>query len=587
MRTVGELFEGTVRTHGGRPALRWKQDGEWRTATWADYGARARRVARALIALGVEPRRGVAIMSYNRPEWLLADLGAILAGAIPTGIYTTSAREQVTYIARHCEAAVVVVENATYLEIFESLRAELPHLKAIVVIAGVESHGDVLSWADFEARGDAVPETALDGRLAAQGENDPCTLIYTSGTTGAPKAVMISHRNVTFLAEVAGPAYGIGPADRFLSYLPLSHIAEQCVSVYMPMMGGSCSYFAESLEKLPENLREVRPTIFFGVPRVWEKIQARMQAVGAAAPWLRRKIAAWARAKGLAGGYAAQRGGAGPAGFALAEKVVFSKVKERLGLDAARICITSAAPISLGTLEYFLSLGITICEVYGMSECTGPTTFSLPDRVRTGRAGFAIPGTELRIAEDGEVLMRGEHVFLGYYKDEAATREALDAEGWLHSGDIGDLDADGFLRITDRKKELIITSGGKNVAPAPIEARLKTIPGIAQAVLVGDQRNYVAALFTLDPERVAEVARQHGSPARDIAAARDCAIFRAYLERELERLSATLARYEMVRRFVVLPGELTVDGGELTPTMKLKRRVIREKYAAEIESLYT
>lgn len=586
MRTVGELFEGTVRTHGDRPALRWKQDGAWQTATWAEYGARARRVARALIALGVEPRRGVAIMSYNRPEWLLADLGAILAGAIPTGIYTTSAREQVIYIARHCEAAVVVVENAAYLELFESLRGDLPQLKAIVVMSGVASRGDVLSWEDFEARGDGVPESALAERLAAQRQDDPCTLIYTSGTTGPPKAVMISHGNVTFLAEVGGPTFAISPLDRFLSYLPLSHIAEQCISVYMPMVGGSCAYFAESLEKLPENLREVRPTIFFGVPRVWEKIQARMQAVGASSSWLRRRIAAWARVKGLAGGYAAQRGLPLPAGYGLAEKVVFSKVKERLGLDAARVCITSAAPISLGTLEYFLSLGIAICEVYGMSECTGPTTFSVPDRLRTGRAGFAIPGTELRLAEDGEVWMRGPHVFLGYYKDETATRETRDADGWLHSGDIGELDADGFLRITDRKKELLITSGGKNVAPAPIEARLKTIPGIAQAVLVGDQRNYVAALLTLDPERVAEVARRLGSPARDIAAARTCEIFRAYLERELENVNATVARYEAVRRFVVLPGELTIDGGELTPTMKLKRRVIREKYAAEIESLY-
>ncbi|QQR74123.1 MAG: AMP-binding protein [Holophagales bacterium] len=586
MRTVGELFEGTVRTHGDRPALRWKQDGAWQTATWAEYGARARRVARALIALGVEPRRGVAIMSYNRPEWLLADLGAILAGAIPTGIYTTSAREQVIYIARHCEAAVVVVENAAYLELFESLRGDLPQLKAIVVMSGVASRGDVLSWEDFEARGDGVPESALAERLAAQRQDDPCTLIYTSGTTGPPKAVMISHGNVTFLAEVGGPTFAIGPSDRFLSYLPLSHIAEQCISVYMPMVGGSCAYFAESLEKLPENLREVRPTIFFGVPRVWEKIQARMQAVGASSSWLRRRIAAWARVKGLAGGYAAQRGLPLPAGYGLAEKVVFSKVKERLGLDAARVCITSAAPISLGTLEYFLSLGIAICEVYGMSECTGPTTFSVPDRLRTGRAGFAIPGTELKLAEDGEVWMRGPHVFLGYYKDETATRETRDADGWLHSGDIGELDADGFLRITDRKKELLITSGGKNVAPAPIEARLKTIPGIAQAVLVGDQRNYVAALLTLDPERVAEVARRLGSPARDIAAARTCEIFRAYLERELENVNATVARYEAVRRFVVLPGELTIVGGELTPTMKLKRRVIREKYAAEIESLY-
>ena len=584
--TVGELFARTATAHAARPALRWKEAGAWRTATWGEYRDRARRTARALIALGVEPGRGVAIMGFNRPEWFLADLGAIHAGAVPTGIYTTSTAEQVRYIAEHCEAAVVVVEDARYLELFAALRPSLPRLRAIVAMEGVASEGDVYSWDDFERLGDGGAESELEARLAAQRPEDPATLIYTSGTTGAPKAVMISHRNITWLGAATVEAFGLVPEDRFLSYLPLSHIAEQCVSVYMPMVSGGCTAFAESLEKLPENLREVRPTVFFGVPRVWEKIQAKMQAAGAEAPWLRRQIVAWARSKGLAGGYAAQQGRPLPPFHAFAKKLVFDKVRERLGLDQARACLTSAAPISLGTLEFFLSLGIPILEVYGMSECTGPATFSLPGRFRTGRAGFAIPGTEVRIAEDGEVSMRGPHVFLGYYKDEAATRETRDAEGWLHSGDIGELDADGFLRITDRKKELLITSGGKNVAPAPIEARLKTIPGVAQAVLVGDRRPYCAALLALDAERVAEVAARAGSPARDVAAAREDGAFRAYLEAEIEKLNATLARYETVRRFALLPGELTIDSGELTPTMKLKRRVVHERHAAAIEELY-
>ena len=584
--TVGELFARTAAAHAARPALRWKTGGGWRTATWSEFHERVRRTARALVALGVEPGRGVAILGYNRPEWFLADLGAIHAGALPTGIYTTSAREQVRYILEHCEAAVAVVEHAGYLELVEGLRPELPRLSAIVVMEGVATRGDVWAWDDFERLGDGVEESVLEARLAAQRPEDPATLIYTSGTTGPPKAVMISHRNITWLGEVTREAFALVPEDEFLSYLPLSHIAEQCVSVYMPMVSGGCTAFAESLEKLPENLREVRPTVFFGVPRVWEKIQARMQAAGAQAPWLRRKIAAWARGKGLAGGYAAQEGRPLPPLHGLAKRLVFDKVRARLGLDRARACLTSAAPISLGTLEFFLSLGIPVLEVYGMSECTGPATFSLPARFRTGRAGFAIPGTEVQIAGDGEVWMRGPHVFLGYYKDEAATRETRDAEGWLHSGDIGELDADGFLRITDRKKELLITSGGKNVAPAPIEARLKAIPGVAQAVLVGDRRPFCAALLALDPERVAEVAARAGSPARDVAAAREDAAFRAYLEAEIEKLNATLARYETVRRFALLPGELTIDGGELTPTMKLKRRVVHERHAAAIEELY-
>ena len=585
--TVIDLLARTASAHAARPALRTKRQGSWQTTSWQEYRELARRAGRGFLRLGAVPGRGIAIMGYNRPEWFLADLGAIHAGAVPAGIYTTSAPEQVRYIAHHCEASVAVVENAGYLAQLEALRGELPHLKAIVVMEGVASHGDVWSWEDFLRAADEVPESALDERCAAQKPGDLATLIYTSGTTGPPKAVMISHDNVVFLATRGGPELGLVPDDHFLSYLPLSHIAEQCVTLYMPMVAGGCTWFAESLEKLPENLREVRPTVFFGVPRVWEKIQAKIQAAGAANPPLKRKIAAWARGKGLAGGYAEQRGEPKPAFYGLANKLVFSKVRERLGFDRCRICLTSAAPISLSTLEFFLSLGIPLLEVYGMSEVTGPGTLSVPARYKTGRAGFAFPGAEIKLAPDGEIWMRGPHVFLGYFKDEAATRETLDADGWVHSGDIGDIDADGFVRVTDRKKELLITSGGKNIAPAPIEALLKAIPGLAQAVLLGDQRNYVAALLTLDPERVAAVAQSAGSPARDVAAARACPIFRGYLEREIERVNTKLARYEHVRKFTVLPAELTIEGGELTPTMKMKRRVIREKYSSEIEALYS
>ena len=265
---------------------------------------------------------------------------------------------------------------------------------------------------------------------------------------------------------------------------------------------------------------------------------------------------------------------------------MFDKVRARLGLDRAHLCGTSAAPIARETLEYFLSLGIPVLEVYGMSECTGPATASVPARYRTGKAGVAIPGSEIRIADDGEILIRGPHVFLGYFKDAAATAEALDADGWLHSGDIGTLDPDGFLQVTDRKKELIITSGGKNIAPQVLETRLKQIPGVGHAVALGDRRHFVAALLTLDPARLAAAATAAGSPARVAQEAARCPLFRAFVEREIERVNTSLARYEMVRRFAILPREFSIDGGELTPTLKLKRRVVAEKYAAEIERLY-
>ena len=582
--TVFEVLERTAGTHAARPAMRVKRDGRWQVTTWKDYRDQARLAARGFLRLGLQPRQGVAIMGYNRPEWFVADLGAILAGALPAGIYVTSTPEQCQYISDHAEAAVAVLENARYLETFLSIRDRLPALKAIVLMEG--EHEGAISWNQLLELGKEVPESDLQARLDAQKPADVCTLIYTSGTTGPPKAVMLTHHNVTWTAKRVCDAYGVNENDDLISYLPLSHIAEQVVSLHSPMAVGGCSWFAESLEKLGENLREVRPQFFFAVPRVWEKMQAAIMAAGAANPPLKKKISAWARGVGLAAGEAAQAGRGKPLLYGLAHKLVFSKVRERLGFDRARVCSTSTAPIALDTQRFFLSLGIPVLEVYGMSECTGPATFSYPDRFHLGKVGVAIEGTEVKTAEDGEVLMRGPHVFPGYYKNEAATKETLDDDGWLHSGDIGEIDAEGFLKITDRKKELLITSGGKNISPQNLEGKLKQIPVVSQAVVIGDRRNYLAALITLDPLRAAAEAEAAGSPAREPKDLAGCAIFHKHLERQVEEINQTLARYETIKRFVLLPEELSIEGGELTPTMKLKRRVIYQKYADEIERLY-
>jgi long-subunit acyl-CoA synthetase (AMP-forming) len=586
-QTVIEVLESTARRQGSRPALRWKRGGEWRATSWTDYAAEVRQVAKGLLALGLQPRQGVVIMGYNRPEWFIADLAAIAAGGVPTGIYTTTAPDQVRYIADHCDAAVAVVENRGYLETFLKIWPRLPKLQAVVLMEG-ESHEDrVRSWGWLRDLGGGVADADLQARLDAQKPDDLCTLIYTSGTTGEPKGVMLSHENVVWTAYQLAHAYDFGTDGDVISYLPLSHIAEQIISFHGVMSNGGCTWFAESLEQLGDNLREVRPQFFFGVPRVWEKIQAKMQAAGAANPPLRKKLVAWARRVGLAAGYAEQGRGGKPLLLPLAKKLVHSKVRQRLGLDRAVICATSAAPISLDTLEFFLSLGIPIYEVYGMSECTGPATFSVPDRYHTGKAGYAVPGTELQTkGEQGEICMRGPHVFLGYYKNEAATRETLDGEGWLHSGDVGTIDDEGFLKVTDRIKELIITSGGKNIAPQLIEGRLKAIPGIGQAVVLGDRKNYVAALLTVDPERLPGAAAQAGSPAKTPEEAVACPRFRAFVEAQVDAVNGTLARYESVRKHTLLSNQLTVENGELTPTMKLKRRVINQRYAAEIAALY-
>jgi long-subunit acyl-CoA synthetase (AMP-forming) len=589
---VHEVLADTVAKHGGRPALRVKRDGEWKTVTWSTYGRDVRRAARALIKLGVQPGQGVSLIGQNNPEWLVADVGAIFAGAMPAGIYTTNSAVQARYITDHCEAKVSFADTPQQVAKFIAEKDRLPRLEAVVQMTGkpaADAGGGklrVLGWEEFLALGDGVPDSELDARLKAQKPDDVCTLIYTSGTTGEPKAVMITHTNIVWTAGSLLPTLKLGPDDVSLSYLPLSHVAEQILTIHGPMAMGSVVYFAESIEKLGENLAEVRPTVFMGVPRVWEKMQAKMQAAGQNAPPMRKKLVAWARKTGLAGGFAEQRSAKKPLLFPIAKKIVFDKVRQRLGLDRARICVTSAAPISRDTLEFFLALGIPLLEVYGMSECTGPATYSPPERYRTGKCGVTLPGAELKVAEDGEICMRGNHVFKGYLKDAEATKNALDAEGWLHSGDIGTIDAEGFLQITDRKKDLLITAGGENIAPQVLEGHLKGIPIVAQAVVIGDRRKYLAALVTLDPERLSAEAALAGSPARNVDDAAKCSLFNKHLEKQIDTINEKLARVQTIKRFTIIPQEFTIDGGELTPTMKVKRKVVNEKYKLEIESLY-
>jgi long-subunit acyl-CoA synthetase (AMP-forming) len=585
--TVFEVFEATARAHADRPALRRKRGADWETTTWAGYRDQVRRAARGLAALGAGPGKGVVIMGFSRPEWYVANAAAMATGALPAGIYTTNTPDQCHYIAEHAEAVVAVVENPEYLERFLAVRDRLPLLKAIVVMEGDATGEGVLSWDGLLEGGAPVDEAEIGARMAAAGPDDVCTLIYTSGTTGNPKAVMLTHRNISWIAAKMVELLDVKAEDRLISYLPLSHIAEQVASMYLSLATGACVHFAESIEKLGENLKEVRPHVFLGVPRVWEKIQAGIQAAGAQNPPLKKKIAAWARGVGLKGGYADQRGESRPWSYALADRLVFSKVRAKLGLDETRFAVASAAPMALETAEFFLSLGIPILDIWGMSELTGPATISVTSDYRTGRSGRPLPGSEMKIAEDGELLVRGPHVFKGYFKNEEVTRETIDAEGWLHTGDVAELDAEGFLRITDRKKELIITAGGKNIAPQFLEGKLKQIPAISQAVAIGDRRPYVGALLVIDPGRVAEEAQKAPSPARTPEEAASCPAFRAYIERQVETINRGLARYEQVKRFALLPAELTTDGGELTPTMKLKRRVIHEKHAEAIESLYS
>jgi len=570
------------------PAWHHRTGTTWVAMSWGEVVTLVRSLAKALIAQGFEPGHTVGILGFNRPEWAAFDLAAMAAGGAPAGIYTTCSASEVQYIVHHAEAGFVLVEDEAQWAKLRERRADLPLLRRVVLMKGAPPVDDPLvqGWEAFLATGRDVPESVLDARLAALREDGLATLIYTSGTTGPPKGVMLSHQNLSWTASQATNIVSIGPDDSSLSYLPLSHIAEQMFTLHLPITTGAQVYFAESLAKVPDNLKEVQPTVFFGVPRIWEKFHAKVSERLAAATGVKASLATWAR--GVALEYHLQRisGRAIPTVLswkhALAVRLVFAKVKPVLGMGRARYCVSGAAPISREVLEFMASLDVPILEVYGQSEGSGPTSFNQPLRGRLGTVGPAIPGVELRIAGDGEICLRGPNVFLGYFKDPDATAAAL-VDGWLLSGDLGVLDNDGFLNITGRKKEILITAGGKNIAPKNIEAALKGLDVVGEAVLIGDRRKFLSALLTLDPEVLAAEAAARGTTPEALAASSD---MRARVAAHVELVNKELAQVEQVKKFVVLPAPFTVEAGELTPTLKVKRNVVYRKYSTEIEGMY-
>ncbi|MFV8752849.1 AMP-dependent synthetase/ligase [Nannocystaceae bacterium ST9] len=586
-QTVMQLFDAAAREKPGEPALRQKVGGVWKDTSWSDYHREIRLAARGLIALGLEPKRGVSLIGFNCPQWLIGNVAAIYAGGVPVGIYTTSTPPQCKYVAGHSDSNIVIVENQEQLVKILAIRDELPVLKAIVMMRGEPSaeQTGVYSWKQLLAKAGEVDDAELDERIAAQKPDDLCTLIYTSGTTGDPKGVMLSHDNLVWTSYVAAFSIDLSGSMVTLSYLPLSHIAEQILSIYVPTQHRGCTAFAEGFEQLGDNLREIRPHSFVGVPRVWEKIQAKMMDAGAKNTGLKKAIAKWARGVGTKAARARERGEAPPLAYGLADKLVFSKVRERLGLDRSVYQVSSAAPIAKETLEFFASLGILINEVYGMSECTGPATISNPGRFKIGWVGYTLPGAEVKVADDGEICMRGRNVYLGYYKNQAATDEAVDGDRWLHSGDIGEKVGDLF-RITDRKKDLIITAGGENIAPQVIEGKLKNLAWISQAVVVGDGKKHLSALLTLDEEKLDRILKESGSTAETLAEAAKDPKVETFVFAAVEQVNEELAQVQKIKKIKILPKDLSIETGELTPTMKLKRKVVREKYGDLIDAFY-
>lgn len=584
-----ERFLQHRRIRPAAPAYYEKTGSAWVPTYWEEYTTQVRAAARSLIALGIEPGNVVCMLGFNRPEWAIGQLAAMMAGAVGAGIYTTNSPSEVKYILAHSEAPAVILENESQWVKVKEVRDQLPHLRWAIMMRGTTIDDPMaMTWETFMQRGTTIDEADLDARIAAIEMEQLASLIYTSGTTGPPKAVMLSHHNLASTARNGQALFQLTPNEVLLSYLPLSHIAEQMFTIHTGATVGYSVYFAESLTQLPDNLREVQPTVFFGVPGVWERFRNRVGERLNESEGTKRKIADWAQTIGRRvadlRNQGQEPGGKLAVQYRLADKLVFSKVKPLLGFSRTRVAVSGAAAINKEILEFFSGLDVTIYEVYGQSEGCGPTTFNRPGATRFGTTGQAWPGSDVKLAPDGEVIMRGPNVFMGYYKDAAATRDTL-IDGWLHSGDLGRFDEEGYLSIVGRKKDIIITSGGKNIAPRNIEAALKNIELIGDAVLVGEGRKYLSALLTLEPEAAGRFAAANQIEGAELHThPKVIAAIQAEID---EVVNPQFARVEQVRKFTLLSRPFSVEGGEMTPTLKLKRKVIYDMHLDAIEDMYT
>ena len=584
-KTIADVVLLAGRRRGDETALRHKVGGRWVDVTYGELLDTVRQVALGLVDLGIERGDRVSLLSHTRPEWTYANFGILATGAASVSIYQTNSPEECRYVLAHSESRAVFVEDAEQLEKVRQVRSELPNLELIVVMEPSGDLDDAVSLADLRERGRGRDEAEFEDRVGAVEPDDACLFIYTSGTTGPPKGCILTHGNYRAVSDMVESQGVIEPGEVVYLFLPLAHAFAVLIQFVAVDVGAAIAYWEKDPAKIVPNLSEVKPTYFPAIPRIFEKIYTQATAKIAEQGGIKERIFWWSIGVGRKV-RELEREGKQP-GFllkrehALADKQVLSKVRDLFG-GQLREAVTGAAPIAKEILDFFFAAGVPVLEGYGMTETSTVATVNTGEEYRLGSVGKPLPGVEVKIAEDGEILLRGGNIFRGYYKNEEATSEALE-DGWLHTGDLGYLDDDGFLFINGRKKDILITAGGKNITPANLENGLKQNRWISQAVVVGDRRPYLVAVITLDPDEAPAFAKQRGLSVEELPGSE---AMRAEVQRAIDAVNADVGRVEQIKKFVILPHDLSQETGELTPTMKVKRNVVSEKFEREIEALY-
>ena len=594
--TIPRLFHHRIIEWRTRTAFREKRLGIWRATSWHEYGERAKWVGLGLASLGLRRGEVASILAETKPEWLYADMGIMGAGGVSNGIYPTDSSRQVEYILNDSGSRFLFVENEEQLDKYLDVRERCPQLRKVIVfdLEGLAAFRDpqVLAFDELQALGrnyEADHPKLWDELVNASAPEELALLVYTSGTTGPPKGAMLCHRNVLFQLDNADAFIPLQERGEQLAFLPLCHIAERTFTVFLPLRSGAVANFAESLETVPDNVREVAPTLFFAVPRIWERFYSTIVIQMKEATWIGRLAYTWALRIGHA---VAQRrlenlrpSPALALLFMLADHLVLENIKRSIGMHRVRYAGTGAAPIAPDLIKWYRALGIDIRELYGQTENCGLAT-GMPDRIKLGTVGVVAPRTELMLSPEGEILLRGPHVFMGYFKQPEKTAETLRG-GWLHTGDVGTVDNEGYLRITDRMKDIIITAGGKNITPSEFENLLKFSPYISDAVVIGDRRKFLTCLVMIDYDNVAKYAQDSNVPFTDFGSLCRTQEVQDLIWSEIEEVNKGFARVETIKKFRLIEHQLSAEDDELTPTMKLKRKFVNQKYKEMIESMYT